>query len=126
MDTLFPVALAWPGFIWIVGDDEIVTRTADWYGSRVAANLSVWADLESLRAFMNCEQHLAVMERGGDWFVAQDQPTYVFWWIAASHRPTFDEARMRLDALREVGPTEQSFTLATHFPPPKSRDRPVE
>jgi hypothetical protein len=118
MDALFPVAIKWPGFVWIMEDDEIIARTAAWYGANVAANLSVWADLQCLRAFMNCRQHLAVMDRGADWFVPQDQPTYVFWWTRRSHQPTFDEARGRLDALRRVGPTEQAFTLDRHFRPP--------
>lgn len=118
MDAVFPVAKSWPGFVWLMADDELLERAHQWYGPDAAANISVWADVESLRSFMNCPPHMAAIEHGSKWFIEQDQPTYVFWWIECGYRPSFDEASERLEMLRRLGPMEQAFTLGVAFPPP--------
>ena len=115
MDAVFPVALSWPGFIWTMDDDEIMSPAERCYGPNVAANISVWASLESLRSFMECPPHRVVMNRGTEWFAESEEPSYVFWWIDAGHRPSFDEAHHRLTMLRRLGPTENAFTLECPF-----------
>ncbi len=112
------VALNWPGFIWIHDDEETIGIAADLFGAGIAANLSVWRDTESLRGFMECPQHAAVMQRRNDWFVPTAEATFVLWWVLAGHIPDFAEGRERLLAFRRNGPGPAGFDLNTVFPPP--------
>lgn len=120
-DALGPVtsiALAWPGFLWI-HDDSIIETAERLFGPGLAANLSLWRDVESLRAFMTCPQHAAVMARRGEWFVPLDEATFALWWVPAGHRPDLAEGRERLLRLRRSGPTPEAFDLDSVFPPPR-------
>lgn len=116
MDEVMPVALTWPGFLWIM-DDDIVDQTAQRFGPQYAANLSGWKDADSLNAFMTCPIHAAAMDRRADWFTPLDDATFVLWWVPRGTRPGFDEACRRLDLLREHGPTKDAFDLDTVFGP---------
>lgn len=118
--TLRPVtgiALNWPGFIWI-HDDSIIGMAERLFGPGMAANLSLWRDVESLRSFMTCPKHAAVMERRADWFAPTDEATFVLWWVPAGHIPILEEGHERLSLLRPEGPTCHAFDLDTTFPPP--------
>jgi len=116
MDKVMPVALDWPGFLWIM-DDTIVDLTAERFGPKYASNLSGWKDLESLNAFMVCPIHAAAMNRRDEWFTPLEEATVVLWWEPAGSRPSFDEACRRLDLLRENGPTAEAFDFDTPFKP---------
>src|SRR6266508_3127049 len=61
---------------------------------------------------------LPSMRRRREWFAPHDSPHLVLWWVPAGHRPTFDEARDRLDLLAARGPGPEAFTLREAFPPP--------
>ncbi len=111
------IALDWPGFIWI-HDDSIIGTAERLFGPGVAANLSLWRDAESLRAFMECPEHAAVMARRGEWFEPTEEASFALWWVPAGHRPDLEEARRRLALLRQAGPTPQAFDLDRLFPPP--------
>ena len=56
------VAVAWPGFVWIM-DDDIIAMIEGRFSQGFAANLSVWSDIESLQGFMDCPPHAAAMGR---------------------------------------------------------------
>ena len=84
----------------------------------MAANLSVWCDVESLENFMTCPEHAAVMERRAEWFVSKQEATFALWWVPAGHTPSLEEGCQRLMLLRHQGPTEQAFDLGSRFPPP--------
>ncbi len=114
---VMPVAEDWPGFLWI-RDDSIIDRSVGLFGPRMAANLSLWRDIEALEAFMTCARHAAVMERRGEWFDETPEPTFVLWWVPANHRPGMSEAHERLALLRRQGPGPEAFDLTARFPPP--------
>lgn len=119
-DALRPVtsiAVAWPGFIWI-HDDSIIGMAERMYEAGIAANLSVWRDVESLRSFMTCPEHAAVMNRRAEWFLPQGEATFVLWWVTVGHTPALDEGHERLLTLRREGPTCHAFDLDNTFPPP--------
>jgi hypothetical protein len=81
-------------------------------------NLSVWEDIQSLRAFTYSGVHLRVMRRRKAWFKRISDVSVVLWWIPATHRPTIDGALERLDCIRRDGPTSQAFSMKCDFPPP--------
>lgn len=111
------IAVAWPGFIWI-HDDSIVELAVEAFGTGMAANLSVWRDIESLQGFMTCREHASVMARKVEWFVPSEDATFALWWVRLGHRPGLNEGRNRLMHLRREGPTQNAFDLDNPFPPP--------
>jgi len=108
-----------PGFVWrMTADDAHDATSLRPYGPDVMVNLTVWESVEALREFTYRSAHLDSMRRRREWFAPHDSPHLVLWWVPAGHRPTFDEARDRLDLLAARGPGPEAFTLREAFPPP--------
>lgn len=112
-----------PGFVWRLKGDESESSTdlatTPWdYDPRIIVNMSVWADLESLRNFTFTTAHSYFLRSRKKWFVHLPHPTTVLWWVADGHEPSLAEARARLDLLEKEGPTEGAFTFHRPFPAP--------
>jgi hypothetical protein len=113
-----------PGFVWRLQTEDgnaTAIRAFDWDvgdSAGVIVNLSVWTDVESLRAFVHGEMHRNVLLRRRRWFQPMSQAWTACWWVPAGHRPTTDEAEERLRHLRAHGPTPEAFTLRQSFPAP--------
>ena len=90
LTRVLPVAVAWPGFVWIM-DDDIIAMIEGRFSQGFAANLSVWSDIESLQGFMDCPPHAAAMGRRNEWFAPVAEATFMLWWIAAGRHPDFAE-----------------------------------
>jgi hypothetical protein len=124
LDPVNALADAAVGFVWRLQTDEgnataIEAFTWDAGDSAgVIINMSVWQDLESLRAFVASDPHRSVLIRRRTWFQPMAEATVACWWVPAGHRPTPLEAEERVRHLRAHGPTEHAFTLRTGFPPP--------
>lgn len=122
IDALDPVnatADQGPGFVWrLVSDDDDSPELAEFEASGWLVNMSVWESLENLKQFMTTPLHLSIMRRRAEWFIKQDQPTMVLWWVEPGHRPTFAEAMDRLEHLRLHGPGQAAFDFSHPYPPP--------
>lgn len=121
LDRINAIADTSPGFIWRLTDDDggpssnvSVPGATD---PLLASNLSVWTDLESLRAFMYRTDHASYMRRRVEWFQRDPQPMIVAWWIPAGTLPSLEEALQRLDNLRQHGPSDEGFPLGRTIPP---------
>jgi hypothetical protein len=79
------------------------------------ATLSLWNDLESLMAFTYFGVHAEALGRASDWFVEQQWPPYVLWWVADSHTPGWKEAVERFEHLDDHGPTPTAFNFQIAF-----------
>ena len=66
--------------------------------------MTVWQDVESLRAFVFRSEHVAFLRRRAEWFEKLAGPPTVLWWIPAGNRPTLAEAKDRLDLVARWGP----------------------
>lgn len=120
LDAVNALADAAPGFVWRYqaseGDETASTAFPD---PLTLVNMSVWADLESLKAYVYRQpQHAAAFRRRRDWFTDTEGPHMAFWWIPTGERPTVAEGRRRLDLLAQEGPSEAAFTFKSAFPPP--------
>lgn len=98
------------GFVWRMQDDSgnatAIPVTAD---PMMAANLSVWTDVESLERFVWNTVHRRFYERRGAWFGLLEQRHFVMWWVPVGHRPSLAEAMERLEHLNRHGPTDHAF-----------------
>jgi hypothetical protein len=74
----------------------------------------------ALRAFVYASDHAGYLRRRSDWFERLAEAPTALWWVAEGHAPTVDEAKERLDMLRERGPTPDAFTLRYPFEAPVS------
>ncbi|MFO1038573.1 MAG: DUF3291 domain-containing protein [Geminicoccaceae bacterium] len=107
-----------PGFVWRLQDESgDATGLEQPFGDGVIVNLTVWADVESLRRFTYKSEHAGFVRRRGAWFVPLDGPHLVLWWIPAGHLPTLSEAKERLDRLATEGPCPEAFLFARAFDP---------
>ena len=105
-----------PGFVWRLQDDSgNATALEQPFGPEMIVNMTVWEDVEALRAFVFRSEHTGFLRRRAEWFDKLDGPPSVLWWVPAGHRPTLAEARPRLDRLAELGPTPEAFTFARTF-----------
>jgi hypothetical protein len=117
LDAVNAIAHSSPGFVWAPENDEPGDAVAVFGHPLVLANISMWASLEALRQFTYRGQHGTALRQRREWFEPQAGPTYVLWWAAPEPRPTWIEARRRLQLLAEAGPTPEAFTFGRAFGP---------
>jgi hypothetical protein len=100
-----------PGFVWRYQDASgNATDTRPYDGDpRMAINLSVWENVESLERFVWQTVHKRFYGRRTEWFEHPESAYFVMWWVPAGHRPSVAEAVERLEHLRSHGPTERAF-----------------
>jgi hypothetical protein len=113
-----------PGFVWrLQTEDGDATAIRPFDDDRVMVNLSVWASLEALRAFVYATRHLEVMRHRRAWFRRMPDPYLALWWVPAGTIPTVAEAKDRLELLASQGPTAGAFTFRAPFPEPADATR---
>lgn len=122
LDRVNAEAEAQPGFVWrLIGDgnDAMDVRLFD--NPNTIVNLSVWEDVDSLFRFVyQNPAHRDIMRRRKEWFDKIDFHL-VLWWVPVGHTPSPEEAKVRLDRLREEGPSVNAFTFKQSFPAPAAR-----
>ena len=123
LQPLNALADASPGFVWRLieegGEDSTGLRP---FGPDMLVNLSVWEDVESLRAYTyQTRDHLEAVRRRREWFHHDSVGEHlVMWWIPAGTLPTLKEAGERRDLLNRSGPCPEAFTLRRPFPAPRA------
>ena len=119
LDRINALAERTPGFVWRLQTEEgNATAIRPYEDERVAVNMSVWRDVESLNKYVYSSAHVEIMRRRREWFEKMDQAFLVLWWVPRGHRPSIEEAKTRLEMLRSKGPTAEAFTFRQAFPPP--------
>lgn len=120
MDALDPVnALAdkAPGFIWRLvgeGNDAVdIDPVPD--DPRLAVNMSVWEDVQSLGDFVyRNPEHLAIMRRRKEW-AEQIEVYQALWWIPIGHIPSVEEGFEKIELLEQNGASAEAFTFRQPF-----------
>jgi len=115
LDDINGLADRSPGFVWRWPGDGDMAAGEEQFGADVLFKLSVWNDLESLRAFVFKSNHGRVMTNRKQWFDCMSAAHSVLWWVSLGHIRTVFEALERLDCLRENGPTNRAFTFRDNF-----------
>ncbi len=122
LDPINALADAAPGFVWrLQTDGGNATDLRPTEDDMFLINMSVWASLESLRAFTYTTAHTQVLRRRREWFEQLAAAHMVLWWVPTGHIPTIPEALERLDRLRRDGPSPAAFTFRTPFQPQADR-----
>lgn len=119
LDPINALADAAPGFVWrLQTEDGNATDIRPYEDDLVIVNMSVWASLEELKAFVYRSDHRAVMARRREWFERMTDAYTALWWVPADVAPTVADAVERLETLRAKGPSPEAFTFRDVFPPP--------
>lgn len=122
LEAVNAAAEAADGFVWRLRDDGAGStsyRILDDDG--LIVNLSVWRDLESLRAFViGHRPHRAALQSRSQWFVRSEEPMTACWPVAESHEPTVDEAERMLLRLRADGPSDAVYPFTYRGVAPSS------
>jgi hypothetical protein len=121
LEPINAIADSSPGFVWRLQDDSgDATSIRPFDDERVMINMSVWESVEALWAFVYDSRHLDVMRRRREWFTRMAEAYMCLWWVPAGELPSTEDARQRIDHLREHGPTPHAFTFKQRFDPPGS------
>ena len=118
LDNINALAEESPGFIWRLQTDEGDATSIDYFGSDVLVNMSVWNDVESLHQYVYRSAHNEIMSKRKEWFDRIETAYTVLWWIPSGQFPSIEEADLKLQYLREHGPTDEAFTFKQKFPLP--------
>jgi hypothetical protein len=119
LEPVNAIADAAPGFVWRLEDESgDATSIRVFEDEMMMINLSVWASVDQLWDFAYSERHLEVMRRRRDWFERLGEAYLALWWVPAGTKPTEWEAKVRVEHLREHGPTPHAFTFKRRFPAP--------
>lgn len=118
LDRINALAEASPGFVWRLQDDSgNATGITPYDDEMVIPNLAVWDSIDALADFTYRSGHLELLRRRRDFFEEHELPYLCLWWIPEGTLPTVEEAVVRLDHLREHGPTPTAFTFRHRFDP---------
>lgn len=107
-----------PGFAWRL-QDEAGDATGIAYDPNplLIVNLSVWRDVESLRAYAHSGPHLDYLKRRREWFENLATPHFCLWWTRTGVYPDPEEARARLKLLETGGAGAAAFTFTRVYGP---------
>jgi heme-degrading monooxygenase HmoA len=120
LDPVNALADAAPGFVWrLQTEDGDATAIRPFDDDRLIVNMSVWASVEALAAFVYSAGHREIMKRRREFFVPMREAFQVLWWVPEGTVPAVSQAQQRLTHLREHGPTATAFTFRTPFPAPE-------
>ncbi len=115
LDLVNDIAARHPGFVWRLSDDEMEAVQENPNGPladrpNTASTLSVWKSAADLYDFAMKTAHARFLERGGEWFKADDRSHLVVWWIEEGHSPTVVEAMSHWRDLQRKGETKAVFS----------------
>lgn len=126
LDRINALAERTPGFVWRLQTEEgNATAIRPYEDERVAVNMSVWRDVESLSQYVYGSAHVETMRRRREWFERMSEAFLVLWWVPRGHRPGIEEAKARLELLRARGATPEAFTFRQAFAPPDAGQAPL-
>jgi hypothetical protein len=107
-----------PGFIWRYQPEGMETfNIRPFEDQSIYITLSVWESVEALKNFVFKSGHGGYLKRRKEWFHPLD-PHLVMWWIRAGHLPTVEEARSKLEILKNKGASPEAFDFTKQFPSP--------
>jgi hypothetical protein len=108
-----------PGFVWrLQSESGDATSIKVYDDDLIIVNLTVWESPEYLREFVYKSDHSGVLRDRKRWFEKFEGPYYALWWIPAGQLPSTEDARQRLDHLRQHGDSAYAFSFKHLFPAP--------
>ncbi len=96
LDAINALADTSPGFLWRLQTLEgNATALRPYEDDLILVNLSLWATLADLSAFVYKSRHRQVLQQRQEWFERFNGPYLALWWVPSGHIPTVEEAKER-------------------------------
>lgn len=122
LDEINQLADNAPGFVWrLQGEEGDATALRVFQDPLLIVNLTVWESLEALRDFVYKTTHVELIRDREAWFEKLGESHMALWWVPQGTIPTVEEAKERLERIRENGPTIEAFTFGKPFPEGQAR-----
>jgi hypothetical protein len=118
LDEINQLADHSPGFVWRLKVEVGEATINAFEDPSVIVNMSVWADLESLKHYVYKSVHVQLLKEKNSWFDKMAEAHQVLWWVPYGHIPTVAEGKDRLRFIQQQGATEFAFNFARNFPAP--------
>ena len=116
LDRINALADGASGFVWrLQSDSGNATEFRPFADEMLIVNMSVWESLETLKDYVYKSAHAEIMRNRRQWFERMDEVFTVLWWIPAGTIPTVEEAKARLESLRQHGETPYAFSFRRSF-----------
>jgi hypothetical protein len=107
------------GFIWRLQSEDGDATSIDVFDDEMMLiNMSVWDGIDSLKTFVYRTVHVELIRDREAWFSKLGVAHQALWWIPAGHIPSEDEAKEKLEQIRQNGPGQEAFTFGKPFPHP--------
>lgn len=119
LDEINALAEAAPGFVWrLKGEGNDATSLRPFDDDWLIVNMSVWETVESLKEYVYKSHHVQLLRQRKQWFSNLGEAHAVMWWVPKGDIPTIQEAKERLEYLRQHGPTPHAFSFSKPFTAP--------
>tara|TARA_R110001592_G_scaffold363036_1_gene679390 strand:+ start:6326 stop:6775 length:450 start_codon:yes stop_codon:yes gene_type:complete len=120
LDEINALADISPGFIWRLQSDEgDATAIRVFDDPLLLINMSVWADIESLKNYVYRSAHVELIQDREAWFKKMVISHQALWWVPKDHIPTVEDGKEKLDLLEREGPSALSFTFSRPYSQPQ-------
>ena len=107
------------GFIWRLQSEEGDATSIDVFDDEMMLiNMSVWDGIGSLKTFVYRTVHVELIRDREAWFSKLGVAHQALWWIPAGHIPSEEEAKEKLEQIRQNGPGQEAFTFGKPYPHP--------
>ena len=119
LDEINALADRADGFVWRLKEDSgSATAIRVFDDPLLLINMSVWANVESLKHYVYKSLHVELIKDREAWFNKMGESHQALWWIPAGHIPSTVEAQKKLEYIRKHGSSAEAFTFAKPFPMP--------
>lgn len=103
------------GFVWRMKDEDKDLGAQIFQDDTLLINISVWKNLESLFNYTYHSGHIDVFKRKKEWFSKIKMMHMAFWYVPKGYKPTFQDAKNRLNYIDKNGPSPYAFTFKGKF-----------
>ena len=118
LDRINALAESIEGFVWrLKGDAGNATEIPVSPDPMLVANMSVWKNVASLKAFAYESDHVEFLRKKKLWFEKPNGQYMVLWWVEEGHQPSLEEGMARLKFLEKNGPSKKAFSFRKIFEP---------
>ena len=120
LDEINAIADKASGFVWrLQSNDGDATSIRVFDDPLLLVNMSVWDDIDSLKNYVYKSLHVELIRDREAWFDKMSAMHQALWWIPSGHIPSTQEAKDKLESLRENGPNQDAFTFGKPFQKPE-------
>ena len=120
LDEINSIADNADGFVWRLQSEEGDSTSIRVFDDPLLlVNISVWDDIESLKNYVYKSLHVELIRDRDAWFNKLETMHQTLWWVPKGHIPTTQEAKEKLDIIRESGPSQEAFTFGRNFNKPE-------